>query len=220
MKESKGSPALLRGDRGGHRRCAVHRRPALLAAPQLVEQPHRPPGIARPIPQILVDAADALRDRQYAPMLAANRAGARNAVRSSPGTARRSPTSSWSNSSITPAPIAKRATRTSTSCCARTKGLRVVYRELPILGPEQRRPRRGCRSRRRRRAGSTSSTTPSRRPAGRRRRPMPLLLRPPELPADAAERRGDRSRAQAKLPARRPTRRDRDPRCSWLATGC
>ena len=48
---------------------------------------------------------------------------------------RPSPTSCWSNSSITPAPIARRATRTSTGWSRRIQGLRVVYRELPILGP-------------------------------------------------------------------------------------
>ena len=64
-------------------------------------------------PQILADTAESLRDAQYAPTLEANRTALETPF-GSRGKAPPSPTSRWSNSSITPAPIARRATPTST----------------------------------------------------------------------------------------------------------
>lgn len=86
-------------------------------------------------PQILPDTADALRDAQYAPVLAANR------------TALETPfSSSWKGSAkpdVTlieffdyACPYCKASNPAIDRLVQEDKGLRVVYRELPILGPE------------------------------------------------------------------------------------
>lgn len=86
-------------------------------------------------PQILSDAADALRDAQYAPVLNANRA----AIETPFG-------SSWKGSAkpdVTiveffdyACPYCKASNPVVDRLIAEDKGLRVVYRELPILGPD------------------------------------------------------------------------------------
>ena len=86
-------------------------------------------------PQVLVEAADALRDAQYAPILAANRA----AIETPFG-------SSWKGASkpdVTlveffdyACPYCKASNPIVDRLLQEDKGLRVVYRELPILGPD------------------------------------------------------------------------------------
>ena len=86
-------------------------------------------------PQILADAADALRDTQYAPVLNANRA----AIETPFG-------SSWKGSAkpdVTlveffdyACPYCKASNPVIDRLLKEDKGLRVVYRELPILGPD------------------------------------------------------------------------------------
>lgn len=86
-------------------------------------------------PKILTDAVDALRDAQYAPVLAANRA----AIETPFGT-------SWKGSAkpdVTlveffdyACPYCKASNPTVDRLLKEDKGLRVVYRELPILGPD------------------------------------------------------------------------------------
>lgn len=85
-------------------------------------------------PQILADTADALRDSQYAPVVAANRA----AIETPFG-------SSWKGSSkpdVTlveffdyACPYCKASNPAVDRLVQEDKGLRVVFRELPILGP-------------------------------------------------------------------------------------
>jgi protein-disulfide isomerase len=86
-------------------------------------------------PRILSDTVDALRDAQYAPVLAANRA----AIETPFG-------SSWKGS-IKPdvtlveffdyaCPYCKASNPAVDRLLQEDKGLRVVYRELPILGPD------------------------------------------------------------------------------------
>ena len=86
-------------------------------------------------PQILSDAADALRDAQYAPVLATNRA----AIETPFG-------SSWKGATkpdVTlveffdyACPYCKASNPAVDRLLKEDQGLRVVYRELPILGPD------------------------------------------------------------------------------------
>ena len=86
-------------------------------------------------PQILADAADALRDAQYAPALAANRAAIETPF-----------ASSWKGATkpeVTlveffdyACPYCKASNPNIDRLLREDKGLRVVYRELPILGPD------------------------------------------------------------------------------------
>jgi protein-disulfide isomerase len=86
-------------------------------------------------PQILADAADALRDSQFAPVLNANR----TAIETPFG-------SSWKGSSkpdVTlveffdyACPYCKASNPVIDRLLKEDAGLRVVYRELPILGPD------------------------------------------------------------------------------------
>jgi protein-disulfide isomerase len=85
-------------------------------------------------PQILADTADALRDSQYAPVIAANKAALETPFGSS-----------WKGSSkpdVTlveffdyACPYCKASNPAVDRLVQEDKGLRVVYRELPILGP-------------------------------------------------------------------------------------
>jgi protein-disulfide isomerase len=86
-------------------------------------------------PQILVDGADALRDRQYQPALKAQRAALETPFGSS-----------WKGSANPDVVIVEFFDYACAYCRASSphinqivredKGVRVVYRELPILGPE------------------------------------------------------------------------------------
>jgi protein-disulfide isomerase len=85
-------------------------------------------------PEILVDTADALRDRQYAPTLAANRAAIETPF-----------ANSWKGAAKPEVVLVEFHDYACTYCRASNPhierllkedpGLRVVYRDLPILGP-------------------------------------------------------------------------------------
>ena len=105
----------------------------VVAAPKLIgEKLVREAIVANP--DILVEGSDALRDRQYAPTLAAQR------------TAIETPFySSWKGSATPDVTLAyyydyscgycRRSNPDIDRLLAEDKGLRIVYRELPILGP-------------------------------------------------------------------------------------
>ena len=123
-------PALAGGIVGGALAAAA----LLLAAPQLVGG-----RIVREAlmadPQILVDTADALRDKQYEPTLAAQRVALETPFGSS-----------WKGAAQPDVvlveffdyacPYCKSSNPHIDRLLKEDKGLRVVYRELPILGPE------------------------------------------------------------------------------------
>ena len=106
----------------------------LFAAPQFVGSRIVRQGLLAD-PQILVDTADALRDRQYEPTLAAQRA----AIETPFG-------SSWKGAAKPDVvlveffdyacPYCKASNPHIERLLKEDKGLRVVYRELPILGPQ------------------------------------------------------------------------------------
>lgn len=106
----------------------------VFAAPQLVGPRLVRAGIMAD-PQILVDGSEALRDRQYAPVLAQHRA----AIETPFGT-------SWKGASKPDVVLVEFYDYACQYCKASNpdldrllkedRGLRVVYRELPILGPE------------------------------------------------------------------------------------
>jgi protein-disulfide isomerase len=106
----------------------------LFAAPQYVGSRIVRQGLMAD-PQILVDTADALRDRQYEPTLAAQRA----AIETPFG-------SSWKGAAKPDVvlveffdyacPYCKASNPHIEQLLKEDKGLRVVYRELPILGPQ------------------------------------------------------------------------------------
>lgn len=85
-------------------------------------------------PDILVEASDALRDRQYAPTLAANRSAIETPYHSS-----------WKGAAKPDVTLAyfydyacgycRKSNPDIDRLLAEDKGLRVVFRELPILGP-------------------------------------------------------------------------------------
>ena len=106
----------------------------LLAAPQLVGSKIVRAGILSD-PQVLIDGSDALRDQQYAPVLAANRAAIETPF-----------ATSWKGASKPDVTLVEFYDYACAYCKASNphidrllkedKGLRVVYRELPILGPQ------------------------------------------------------------------------------------
>ena len=86
-------------------------------------------------PQILPDTVDALRDRQYAPVLDANRAAIETPFASSwKGAAK--PAVTVVEFFDYACPYCKASNPAIERLLAEDKGLRVVYRELPILGPD------------------------------------------------------------------------------------
>lgn len=105
----------------------------LIAAPQLIgDRMVREALVSNP--QILVESADALRDSRYAPTLAANRAALEAPFHSS-----------WKGAAKPDVVLVEFFDYACSYCRASNphvdrllnedKGLRVVYRELPILGP-------------------------------------------------------------------------------------
>lgn len=106
----------------------------LVAAPQLVGSRIVRAGILSD-PQVLIDASDALRDRQYAPVLAQHRAALETPF-----------ASSWKGASKPDVvlvefydyacPYCKTSNPHVDRLVKEDPGLRVVYRELPILGPQ------------------------------------------------------------------------------------
>ena len=105
-----------------------------LAAPQLVGPRIVREGILKD-PQILVDGNEALKEKQYEPVLAANRA----ALETPFGT-------SWKGAAKPDVTMAyfydyacgycRRSNPDIERLIAEDKGLRIVYREFPILGPD------------------------------------------------------------------------------------
>jgi protein-disulfide isomerase len=106
----------------------------LFAAPQLVGSRIVRQGLMDD-PQILVAASDALRDRQYEPTLAAQRTALETPFASSwKGAAR--PDVVLVEFFDYACPYCKASNPHIERLLKEDKGLRVVYRELPILGPE------------------------------------------------------------------------------------
>jgi protein-disulfide isomerase len=106
----------------------------LFAAPQFVGSRIVRQGLMAD-PQILVDTADALRDRQYQPTLAAQRAALETPFGSSwKGAAK--PDVVLVEFFDYACPYCKTSNPHIERLIKEDKGLRVVYRELPILGPE------------------------------------------------------------------------------------
>jgi protein-disulfide isomerase len=86
-------------------------------------------------PKILSDAVDALRDAQYAPVLSANRAALETPFASSwKGAAK--PEVTLVEFFDYACPYCKASNPSIDRLLQEDKGLRVVYRELPILGPD------------------------------------------------------------------------------------
>ena len=104
----------------------------VLAGPTLGERMVREAIVSHP--EILVEGSDALRDRQYAPTLAAQRASIETPFHSS-----------WKGADKPTATLAyyydyscgycRKSNPDIDRLLAEDKGLRVVYHELPILGP-------------------------------------------------------------------------------------
>ena len=106
----------------------------LLAAPRLIG-----PRLVRDAlvanPHILVEASDALRDGQYAPILAANRIALETPFGSSwKGAARPEVVLTYFYDYA--CGYCRKSNPAIEQLLAEDKGLRVVYRELPILGPD------------------------------------------------------------------------------------
>jgi protein-disulfide isomerase len=86
-------------------------------------------------PRILIETADALRDAQYAPVLAASRAAIETPFASSwKGAAK--PEVTLVEFFDYACPYCKASNPAVDRLLQEDKGLRVVYRELPILGPD------------------------------------------------------------------------------------
>ena len=106
----------------------------LFAAPQLISSRIVREGMLAD-PQILVETADALRDRQYAPLIESNRVALETPFGSS-----------WKGADKPDVTLVEFFDYACSYCRAslphlerllsEDKGLRIVYRELPILGPD------------------------------------------------------------------------------------
>lgn len=122
------APAVAGGAIGAGLMAAV----LLLAAPQLVGSRIVREGLIAD-PQILIDASDALREKQFAPVLAANRAALETPFGSS-----------WKGATKADVvlveffdyacPYCKASNPHIDQLIKEDPGLRVVYREMPILG--------------------------------------------------------------------------------------
>jgi len=133
-KVETGGSALLPAVAGGVIGAVLTAALLLFAAPQLVGSRIVRQGMMAD-PQILVDASDALRDRQYEPTLNARRAALETPF-----------ASSWKGAAKPDVvlveffdyacPYCKTSNPHIDQLLKEDKGLRVVYRELPILGPE------------------------------------------------------------------------------------
>jgi len=123
-------PALAGGVIGGVLTAAA----LLLAAPQLVGSRIVREGLMAD-PQILADTADALRDKQYEPTLATQRAALETPFGSSwRGAAK--PDVVMVEFFDYACPYCRSSNPHVDQLLKEDKGLRIVYRELPILGPE------------------------------------------------------------------------------------
>ena len=134
MNETKGSSSWGTAVAGGVIGSVLTAALLLFAAPHYLSSRIVRHGMLSD-PQILADAADALRDNQFAPVLNANR----TAIETPFG-------SSWKGSSkpdVTlveffdyACPYCKASNPVIDRLLKEDAGLRVVYRELPILGPD------------------------------------------------------------------------------------
>jgi len=134
VTNDKGSPPWVAAVAGGVIGSVLTAALLLFAAPQYFSSRIVRHGLLAD-PQILTDAADALRDAQYAPVLNANR----SAIETPFG-------SSWKGAAkpdVTiveffdyACPYCKASNPVVDRLIGEDKGLRVVYRELPILGPD------------------------------------------------------------------------------------
>jgi len=106
----------------------------LVAAPQLLGPRIVREGILRE-PQVLVEGSEALKERQYEPVLAANRAALETPFASSwKGAAKPEVTLTYFYDYA--CGYCRRSNPDIERLLAEDKGLRVVYREFPILGPD------------------------------------------------------------------------------------
>ncbi|HZB69318.1 MAG TPA: DsbA family protein [Sphingomicrobium sp.] len=134
MTSERGKSALIPALAGGVIGGALTAAALLLAAPQLVGSRIVREGLMAD-PQILADTADALRDKQYEPTLAAQRAALETPFGSSwRGAAK--PDVVLVEFFDYACPYCKSSNPHIDQLLKEDKGLRVVYRELPILGPE------------------------------------------------------------------------------------
>ena len=132
MSEARRSP-LPAAIAGGFIGAALTAAFILFAAPQFLSRQIVREGLLAD-PQVLVDTADALRDRQYAPTIAANRAALERPF-----------ASSWKGAAKPEVvlvefydyacPYCKASNPHVEQLLKEIPELRVVYRELPILGP-------------------------------------------------------------------------------------
>ena len=134
MREKKGSSPWVAAVAGGAVGSLLTAGLAMFAAPQFLSSRIVRQGMLAD-PQILADAADALRDAQYAPVLAANRAAIETPFASSwKGAAK--PDVTLVEFFDYACPYCKTSNPNIDRLLQEDKGLRVVYRELPILGPD------------------------------------------------------------------------------------
>ena len=133
MKTNKGSP-LAAAIAGGVIGSVLTAAFLFLLAPQALGPRIVREGILKD-PQVLVDGGEALREKQYEPVLAANRAALETPFGSS-----------WKGASKPDVTLAyfydyacgycRRSNPDLERLLKEDKGLRVVYREFPILGPD------------------------------------------------------------------------------------
>ena len=134
MTNERGKSALIPALAGGVIGGVVMAAALLLAAPQLVGSRIVREGLMAD-PQILADTADALRDRQYEPTIAAQRAALETPYESSWRGAEK-PDVVMVEFFDYACPYCRSSNPHVDQLLKEDKGLRVVYRELPILGPE------------------------------------------------------------------------------------
>lgn len=138
MNETKAAPARSGGFGaaliGGIIGSALTAALLFFAAPALLSSKIVRQGLLAD-PAILTDAVGALRDAQYAPVLAANRAAIETPFGSSWKGARK-PDVTLVEFFDYACPYCKASNPSVDKLLQEDKGLRVVYRELPILGPD------------------------------------------------------------------------------------
>jgi protein-disulfide isomerase len=134
VSDRKGSSPLIAAIGGGFVGAVAAALLFLLVVPQYFSSRIVRQGMLAD-PQILADAADALRDAQYAPVLSANRVALETPFGSSwKGAAK--PDVTLVEFFDYACPYCKAINPAVHRLLQEDKGLRVVYRDLPILGPE------------------------------------------------------------------------------------
>ena len=133
-ERSKKTVVIRGGGCGGRDRLAAHSRADDLRRPQWLSSRIVREGMLAD-PQIFADTADSLRDAQYAPTLEANRTALETPFGSSwKGAAK--PDVTLVEFFDYACPYCKASNPHVDRLVKEDKGLRVVYRELPILGPD------------------------------------------------------------------------------------